>query len=106
MPAFGSEWYSRNMYVNGSKENKHSIETYGAGFGYKDLVPMFTAPKFNATEWAGIYARAGARYAGPVAVGLGRNCRFVLPLTHFIPESRTHSAPPFLRRQCDRTVGG
>jgi len=67
VPAFGSEWYSRNMYVNGSKENKHSIATYGAHFGYKDLVPLFTAPKFNATAWASIYARAGARYAGPVA---------------------------------------
>ena len=42
VPAFGSEWYSRNMYVNGSKENKHSIEKFGADFGYKDLVPMFT----------------------------------------------------------------
>jgi hypothetical protein len=67
VPAFGSEWYSRNMYVNGSRENKHSIETYGPHFGYKDLIPLFTAHAFNATEWASIYHRAGARYAGPVA---------------------------------------
>lgn len=67
VPAYGSEWYSRNMYVNGSSENQHSISTYGPSFGYKDLVPLFTAPKFNATEWAAIYHRSGARYAGPVA---------------------------------------
>jgi alpha-L-fucosidase len=66
VPAFGNEWYSRNMYVNGSKENKHAIATFGEDFGYKDFIPKFTAPKFNATEWASLYRAAGARYAGPV----------------------------------------
>ena len=27
VPAFGNEWYSRNMYQNGSSENKHNIAT-------------------------------------------------------------------------------
>ena len=36
-------------------------------FGYKDLIPKFTAEKFNAEEWAGLFARSGARFAGPVA---------------------------------------
>jgi hypothetical protein len=31
------------------------------------------------------------------------HCRFVLPRIHFIPDSLTYSAPPYLRRQCDRT---
>ena len=83
MPAFGSEWYSRNMYVNGSKENKHSIEKFGADFGYKDLVPMFTAPKFNATEWASLYARAGARYAGPVAEHADGFAMFKSAISHW-----------------------
>ena len=83
VPAFGSEWISRNMYVNGSKENKHMIETYGPGFGYKDLVPLFTAPKFNASEWAAIYARAGVRYAGPVAEHADGFAMFKSSISHW-----------------------
>jgi alpha-L-fucosidase len=29
VPAFGSEWYPRQMYLKGSAEYKHHIETYG-----------------------------------------------------------------------------
>ena len=29
VPAFGSEWYSRNMYIQGSPEYEHHIRTYG-----------------------------------------------------------------------------
>ena len=28
VPAFGSEWYSRNMYIQGSREYEHHIKTY------------------------------------------------------------------------------
>ena len=40
VPAFGSEWYSRNMYIQGSAEFEHHIKTYGAhkDFGYKDFI--------------------------------------------------------------------
>lgn len=69
VPAFGSEWYSRNMYIQGSPEYEHHIKTYGKhkDFGYKDFIPMFTAEKFNAKEWADIFKKAGARYVIPVA---------------------------------------
>ena len=54
VPAFGNEWYPRNMYIQGSKEYEHHIATYGEhkNFGYKDFIPMFQAEKFNADEWA------------------------------------------------------
>ena len=29
VPAFGNEWYPRNMYIKGSKENLHHEEKYG-----------------------------------------------------------------------------
>jgi len=29
VPAFGNEWYPRTMYIKGTPENKHHIETYG-----------------------------------------------------------------------------
>ena len=61
VPAFGNEWYSRNMYIKGSSEYEHHRKTYGdqAKFGYKDFIPMFKAEKFNADEWA-ICSRSGA----------------------------------------------
>ncbi|MEA1877423.1 MAG: alpha-L-fucosidase, partial [Bacteroidota bacterium] len=36
-------------------------------FGYKDLIPKFTAENFNAEEWADLFAKSGAKFAGPVA---------------------------------------
>ncbi|PPT93040.1 alpha-L-fucosidase [Xanthomonas theicola] len=69
VPAFGNEWYSRNMYQQDSKDYAHHIETYGAQarFGYKDLIPLFTAPKFDPQGWARLFRDAGARYVVPVA---------------------------------------
>ena len=70
VPAFGNEWYSRNMYVNGSAENKHAIKNYGPAFGYKDFAPLFTAPKFNATEWAALYS-GGIDIRALITMGAG-----------------------------------
>ncbi len=69
VPAFGSEWYPRNMYQQGSREYHHHLETYGpqGRFGYKDFIPMFTAERFDADEWAGLFRRAGAKFVVPVA---------------------------------------
>ncbi len=69
VPAFSSEWYSRNMYIQGSKEYEYHLATYGphAEFGYKDFIPMFKAEKFNANEWAELFRKSGARYVMPVA---------------------------------------
>ncbi len=69
VPAFGSEWYSRNMYVQGSEEYEHHIKTYGEhkDFGYKDFIPMFQAEKFDAEEWIKLFQAAGAQYIIPVA---------------------------------------
>ena len=67
--AFGNEWYSRNMYVQGSPEFKHHVETYGpqSKFGYKDFIPMFKAERFDADRWARLFKKAGAKYVVPVA---------------------------------------
>ena len=69
VPAFGSEWYSRNMYIQGSKEFEHHIATYGPhkDFGYKDFIPMFKAEKFDPAAWADLFSKAGAKYVIPVA---------------------------------------
>lgn len=69
VPAFGNEWYSRNMYIQGSPEFEHHRKTYGEqkDFGYKDFIPMFRAEKFDPKEWAELFKKAGARYVVPVA---------------------------------------
>ena len=69
VPAFGSEWYPRNMYQEGTPEFKHHVETYGpqAAFGYKDFIPKFGAENYDADAWAALFQEAGARFIMPVA---------------------------------------
>ena len=69
VPAFGSEWYPRNMYEQDSAVFKHHRETYGnhTEFGYKDFIPMFKAENFDPDAWAELFANAGARFVVPVA---------------------------------------
>jgi len=69
VPEFGSEWYPRNMYIQGSREFEYHMKTYGPHkeFGYKDFVPLFKAERFNPTEWAELFKNTGARYVVPVA---------------------------------------
>jgi len=69
VPAFGNEWYPRNMYREGSEEYKHHIATYGPQdqFGYKDFIPLFQAQHFDPAAWARLFKEAGAKYVVPVA---------------------------------------
>jgi alpha-L-fucosidase len=69
VPAFGNEWYPYKMHFKDKKEYQHHLEKYGhpSEFGYHDFVPMFKAEHFNAEKWAGLFEKAGARFAGPVA---------------------------------------
>jgi alpha-L-fucosidase len=66
----GAQWYGRNMYVTNNPVFKFHRETFGDQnqVGYKDIIPKFTAKKFNADEWADLFAKAGAKFAGPVAI--------------------------------------
>ena len=69
VPAFDSEWYSRNMYLQDNIAFQHHRETYGSQekAGYKDFIPHFTAEKFDPASWASLFQGAGARYVVPVA---------------------------------------
>lgn len=69
VPAFGNEWYPRNMYQQGTKEFDHHVATYGphAQFGYKDFIPQFTAAHYDAEAWAALFKEAGAKFVVPVA---------------------------------------
>jgi alpha-L-fucosidase len=71
--AYGSNttWYSFALYQDPEGEaREHFEETFGKltpEYGYKDLIPLFTADKFDADEWADLFQKAGAKFAGPVA---------------------------------------
>lgn len=83
VPAHGSEWYPRRMYMDTATftaQLKHQHDgpnetflyhkkKYGdqKEFGYKDFIPMFKAEKFDPVEWISLFKKAGARYVVPVA---------------------------------------
>jgi alpha-L-fucosidase len=69
VPAYNNEWYARNMYLQGSDEFQHHVETYGphTQFGYKDFIPMFKGERFDPDAWMALFKKAGARYVVPVA---------------------------------------
>ncbi|HME00750.1 MAG TPA: alpha-L-fucosidase [Terriglobia bacterium] len=62
VPEFG-DWYARNMYVEGSPQNKYHLEHYGppSRFGYKDLCAQWTLLNWEPDELIARYKNAGAR---------------------------------------------
>ncbi|MEM7736297.1 MAG: alpha-L-fucosidase [Deinococcota bacterium] len=69
VPAFGNEWYARNMYLKGSQVYEHHLNTYGkhTEFGYKDFIPKLTAANYDPAAWAKLFKDAGAKFVMPVA---------------------------------------
>jgi alpha-L-fucosidase len=49
VPAFGNEWYARNMYQQGRPEYEHHRATYGPQdqLGYKDFIKDFSADSYD-----------------------------------------------------------
>lgn len=68
VPAYGNEWYPREMYREGSEIYKHHLARYGPPykFGYKDFIPLFKAERFDPKAWAQLFKESGARYVVPV----------------------------------------
>ena len=65
-----SEWYGNQMYKPGEPAFAYHQKTFGEQktVGFKDLIPKFTGERFDAAHWADIVYRAGAKFAGPVAM--------------------------------------
>ena len=66
----GGQWYGREMYDRKSPVFTFHQKHFGdqTQVGYKDVIAKFTAEKFDAEAWADLFARSGAKFAGPVAV--------------------------------------
>ncbi|MBY9063714.1 alpha-L-fucosidase [Sphingomonas yunnanensis] len=58
------DWYARFMYCPGHPHYAHHLKTYGhpAEFGYKDIIPLWTAERFDPESLMTRYAAAGAKY--------------------------------------------
>ena len=58
------DWYARGMYEQGSKHYKYHVEHYGhpSKFGYKDIIPLWKAEKWDPERLMRLYKKAGARY--------------------------------------------
>ena len=58
------DWYARWLYVPGHPHYDHHVKTYGhpTEFGYKDIIPLWQAEKFDPDALMDKYAAAGAKY--------------------------------------------
>jgi len=58
------DWYARNMYIYGTPQYEHHLKHYGhpSKSGYKDIIPLWKAEKFDPDALMALYAKAGAKY--------------------------------------------
>jgi len=63
VPRFG-DWYARHLYVQGHAQYKDHLEHYGhpTKLGYKDIIPLWKAEKWDPDRLMAAYKKAGARY--------------------------------------------
>ena len=58
------DWYARHMYLQGHPHYDHHLKTYGhpSKHGYKDIIPLWKAEKWEPEKLMALYAKAGAKY--------------------------------------------
>ncbi len=63
VPMYG-DWYARNMYVEGTDQYRYHCRVFGhpSKFGYKDVVKLWKAEKFDPAALMDLYVETGARY--------------------------------------------
>ena len=57
------DWYGRQMYIEGHRQNQYQLEHYGppSRFGFKDLCAQWTLLNWQPEELIARYKKAGAR---------------------------------------------
>ena len=62
--AMYGDWYARKIYLEGSDEYRYHCRKYGhpSQFGYKDLIPLWKAEKFDPHKLMKLFRDAGAQY--------------------------------------------
>ncbi|TWF41719.1 alpha-L-fucosidase [Chitinophaga polysaccharea] len=63
VPRMG-DWYARQMYEEGSADYQYHVAHYGhpSKFGYKDIIPLWKAEKWDPEKLMALYKKTGARY--------------------------------------------
>ncbi len=65
VPMMG-DWYAKNMYVPGASRGQYDyhVKSYGhpSKVGFKDIIPLWKAEKFDPDRLMALYKAAGARY--------------------------------------------
>ena len=58
------DWMARQLYMEGSKAYQYHVEHYGhpSEVGFKDILPLFRAEKWDPEQLVERYKRAGAKY--------------------------------------------
>jgi len=58
------DWYARNMYIPGTGQYDHHLKNYGhpSISGYKNIIPLWKAEKFDPDALMKLYVKAGAKY--------------------------------------------
>ncbi len=58
------DWYARQMYLQGHPQYEHHLKTYGhpSQHGYKDIIPLWKAEKWDPAALMALYVKAGAKY--------------------------------------------
>jgi alpha-L-fucosidase len=58
------DWYARQLYQQGHAQYQDHLEHYGhpSTNGYKDIIPLWKAEKWDPDRLMALYKRAGARY--------------------------------------------
>jgi alpha-L-fucosidase len=58
------DWYARRMYQENEPDYKYHLEHYGhpSEFGYKDIIPLWKAEKWDPDKLMELYKKAGAKY--------------------------------------------
>ena len=72
VPAYSTNVYGQRMYNSWEKDaqgdgiRKYHEENYGSifEFGYKEFIPMFTAPEFDPVEWVDVMKSGGVKFTG------------------------------------------
>ena len=58
------DWMARHLYMENSREYRHHVANYGhpSEFGFKDIIPLWKAEKWDPDKLVAFYKKIGAQY--------------------------------------------
>ncbi|MCJ7718104.1 MAG: alpha-L-fucosidase [Anaerolineales bacterium] len=58
------DWYAKKLYQEGTPFYKYHLENYGhpSEFGFKDIIPLWKAERWDPEKLMELYKKAGAKY--------------------------------------------